>query len=1129
MDNFCWGKSVAYIVRKLVYIFTILFTYIGFAQSSVLSTGKWYKVGVTESGIFKLDRSDFLDMGINVDAVDPSSVKIYGNAVKGILPQANSVSRPSDLVENAILVQGENDGSFDAQDHILFYAVGPDENTWTETGLRYEKNIYSDTAYYFINVSGDTGKRISDKANLEGTGVEITSYSDFIVREEDINNILNSGRGWYGELYSSGEIQTFNHAVENLTSDLQLILNGIGQSSSDNIFSVTSNGNEIGVLTIDSIPSGSGTTYSIKANQAIDTFSIDQTADLDLQLAYEANSATGRGFLNYYLLLFKRSLRFQNAEMDFRTMEHVGSLIKFRIENASGITIWDVTDPTNVSEQLYDTSGNSINFQSQSSQVEEFVAFSGSDFPAPFLFEQVSNQNIRSDTQLDGIIVSHPDFYDEAERLALFHSQHGGLRVEVVSPVQIYNEFSSGRQDVTAIRDYVRHVYNTGGTLKYLLLFGDSSFDYKYRRSQNTNFVPTYESRESFHPIFSYSSDDFYGFLEDGEGDWMESVNGDHTLEIGIGRLPAKTKIEAETLVDKIIYYSTSPRTLGKWRNEIAYLADDGDANIHACHAEKLSKLIDTTHAQYNIDKLLLDAFDQEAGASAEFSPSATKALKSKVKNGAFAIDFIGHGNESLWTEEEVLTKSLIRRFTNIDKMPIFVTATCEFGRHDDPGLVSGAEELLLNDNGGAIALLTTSRPVFASTNFELNLAFHKNIFKKKNGEFQRLGDIIRATKNEGLHGPVNRNFTLLGDPMLMPAYPKLDIQINELLVDLDTLSALEEVTFTGSVQSNGAVSSGFNGRMAVSVFDIEQSLKTKGHVKTKGQESTPFVYTLRNNALFQGESSVTNGIFSFTFVVPKNISYQFKNGKISLYAWDEERNIDASGASSQFILGGTLKEPAVDTEPPDVQLYLNDETFVTGTTVGSSSLLIANIEDENGISLARNGLSQGITLHLNGERTILNDFYSANLDTYQRGTVMYPMQDLEPGSYVAILNVYDTYNNLTKREIHFLVSDESFISVFNPKVYPNPVSGEATFSFEHDHEEEDLEMLLLVYNTHGEVMSKTNFEFENSDRLVELQWQARTNSGQLLNRGIYFYRLIVKSRRDGAVKEISNKLVIVN
>lgn len=1096
-----------------------------FGQPSVLSTGTWYKIGITETGLYKIDQSTLDALGLLI-IDDPANIQLFGNGVKGELPQSNSEKRPIDLIENAIFVSGQVDGSFDPSDFILFYGVGPDKEEWTSEGFKFNKNIYSDTAYYFIKIGTGAGKRIKSKSSFSASSeIVATAFDDHIVYEEDKYNLISSGRVWLGEMLSNGESMTNSYLMEGLSSDIQAFFSVASQSPESAEFEIQSGSNRIGSVSLDAVPSGPESAYSLKARVKTANYTIPKIQNLDLSMLYRSNGINARGFVDRFYLTFKRALRLYGNETHFRTVEDIGSAIQYGIASVDNPIIWNVTDPTNYFEQEYIKSTSRAVFVSQSENIEEFVVFQGYDFPSPWIFGQVSNQNLKGDVNYEGIIISPSEFLIEANRLAQFHRQHDNLLVKVVTPNQIYNEFSAGRQDITAIRDYAKHIYDQGADLKYLLLFGDCSYDYKNRLPSNTNFIPTYESRDSFHPVYSYSSDDYFAFFEGNEGTWEETFAGDHTMEIGVGRLPIKTIEEAQTLVDKIIYYSTNPNTLGKWRNEVVYVADDADINRHARDVEDLSQIIDTTYAQYNIGKILLDAFEQISGPSKEISPRTNKAINTKIKDGVFVINFLGHGNERIWTEEEILTRTDIDQLTNRDKLPVIVTATCEFGRYDDPFQVSGAEQLILRSQGGAIALLTTSRPVLASTNFSLNEAFHKNFFRKANGQNQRLGDIIRFTKNEGLEGPINRNFTLLGDPMMKPAFPELEIVLNTLSEEIDTLSALEKVIISGDILLDGDRQEGFNGVLTAGVYDIAQNFKTRG------QESTPFTYSLRSNALFRGNAEVTNGRFDFSFIVPKNISYQFKRGKISLYASDIEKNVDAVGSSREFVVGGTAKNAIADSEPPIISLYLNDESFKNGDEVGRSFLFMANLRDESGITTARSGVVEGITLELDNESFNLNDFYTASINSYQEGKIIYPIQELEPGRYTATLKTWDTHNNSAVSSIDFIVTDKAQLFTFNEAAYPNPVGKEekTVFYFEHDREDEDLSVTLFIYGSTGEVVTQKEMLFTNSDRSIEIQWQATTSSGQRVNEGIYYYRIIIKSNFDGAMKEITQKLVILN
>lgn len=1090
---------------------------------SVLVSGEWYKVGVTETDIYKLDY-DFLDnLGLNVNTLDPRTIKVYGNGGGGMLPQSNEAPRSFDLLENALFANGQADGSFDLGDYFLFYGRSSDKVEWTSAGLVYEKNLYADTTYYFITFGGRDGLRLTSQSSEAEQSEKIMSYDDAIIYESDENNLLDSGRKWYGEALSpaSGLSTSFSFQIDHVETYELAEFHAMAQSEGDCSLAMQINGNTLGSIDFNSVPFGLGNTYSIKGSEASGIFTVSGSSDnIRIDFNFSPNGTTSIAYLDRFIVTLKRSLILLEEPLSFRSIESLNNPISsFQIDDArASMLLWDVTDAKNPISVDYTVVNGSAIFSVTTNILKEFVAFTGMNSPSPVSFGEVLNQSIKSTTSVDGIIVVHPDFLASAQRLADFHELNSDLSVEVVTTTEVYNEFSSGMQDVSAIRDYVKYVYETGGQLKYLLLFGDASYDYKNMINSNTKSVPIYESRNSLHPIFSYSSDDYFGFLESMEGEWIETPAGDHTMEIGVGRLPVKTREEAERVVNKIIRYSTSNSTLGRWRNEVLYIADDGDANVHARHAEDLSRIVDLGSG-FNSKKIYLDAFEQEITPSRQRSPATTRAIMDAIESGAFLVNYIGHGNERLWMSEQVLTISEIEEFKNFQKLPIFVTATCEFGRYDDPLQFSGAEHLLLSDQG-AIALLTTTRPVFSSTNFILNQAFHKNLLAMTLDNTIRLGDIIRQTKNNSLVGAVNRNFALLGDPMMRPAYPRFDIVLDQFQsVKADTLSALERVELTGRIVHETQTVSDFSGKLSMVLFDIATDKITIG------QESAPYPYSEQDNALFRGEVTVANGEFLIAFVIPKNISYQYQIGKISMYGWDESSGYDAIGMSKNFVLGGT-NEGLEDTTSPSLEVYFNEPSFQNGSTVGAGALLIAQFSDESGINISYLGFDRGITLDLNGTIIELNNFYSAETDDFTKGTVMYPLQDLEPGKYTALIKGSDTYNNSVTKTVQFVISDQPILQVYDFRNYPNPASTFTNFTFGHDREGESLQIDVLVYAMNGEQVESMSKQIDFSERSVTL----RMDFASRINKdGLYLYRVIVRSLVDGAAGELVGRMIIKN
>ena len=1087
---------------------------------SVLSSGKWYKVGVTQTGVYKLDRNFLSNLGLPVSSLDPRTLKVYGNGGGGMLRQANATSRPTDLLQNAIYEVGQSDGSMDANDYFLFYGHGPDKLDWSATGFDYEKNLYSDTTYYFITYEGDAGLRIGTVASEIEQPTKITSFDDVIIHELDNENLLGSGRRWFGEVLSpaTGLSKSFNYNIPNILSLQEAQLHAMAQSEGDCSMEMYVNSNLIGTLPIDAFP---GTTYGDKGVDASGSYPISGSgSSLNVQIKFNENGSPSISFIDWFSIQMTRALNFSGTQLHFRSVASFDNAISsYQLENVpTDLQIWDVTDATTPTKVSHQTSSGDAIFSRPSAEVHEFVAFTGSDFPTPSSFGKVPNQNIRSLTGVDAIIITHSTFLSEAQRLADFHTANDDMNVSVVTVRQVFNEFSSGMQDISAIRDYARHVYQTGGQLKYLLLFGDASFDYKYRLSTNSNLVPTYEARESFDPIYSYTSDDYFGFFDNDEGDWIESFSGDHTLEIGVGRIPSRTVEEANIVVNKIIRYSTSTGGFGPWKNRSIYIADDGDNNIHMEHAETLSDIL-TSNNKLESRKLYLDSFDQIINPSNETSPKLTSAILKSINDGALLVNYIGHGNETQWMDEEVLSSSEISDLRNYQKLPIFVIATCQFGKYD--GIIkSGAERFLLADQG-AVALLSTSRLVFASTNFLINQSFHASFASAETDNSKRLGDIVRETKNNSLSGPVNRNFTLLGDPMLRPAFPKYEILLDQFQgPDPENLAALDQINLSGSIQNNEILVENFNGKVNVVIYDVPVEKVTKG------QQNPVLNYYEQDNAIFRGEASVVNGLFSLELIIPKNISYSNGQGKILLYAWDSDLGIDASGESSELIIGGTNKEAAPDNVPPILNVYINEPSFRNGSKVGPGAVLIARFTDESGMNISNSGFDRGITMELNGQFFELNEYYTADLDDFTKGTVVYPLNDLEPGSYSAKIKGTDTYNNPVEKSVDFVVANQPILQTFNFNNYPNPAKTYTNFRFDHDREGESLQLQLVIYSSNGQQSIVENRIADFSDRTVNMEVDF---AGRLPKDGLYVYKLSIRSLADGALAELTGRIVIRN
>lgn len=1134
-----------------------------FATSSALSTGNWYKIGVTESGIHRIDRALLQSLGVNTQQLDPRTLQLFGNG-GGMLPQPNNAPRPDDLVENAIWVAGETDGRFDESDYVLFYAQGP--HTWQATGgspaFRHSHNIYSDTAYYFIRVGAGKGLRLSERGQASDAGQTISSYNERLYHERDLKNMVYSGREWYGEDFSAFTAsREISLPVSDLAlgSEVKLTAFLMANSSAESSYTLRLNGHTLGTQTI----SGRGTfPYHPEGVNSISTYTLNQQVlgqpmELKVGISFSTGSnSTALGFLNYLTLNYERQLKLYGDQTSFRSVASLASPVStFRMAGATANTqVWDVTDPLRPIVQQTSSSGTDLSFSAPTDVLREFVAFRNNTGLKPAAFGRVTNQDLHShnlDGNLDLVILTHPRFLQEANRLAAHRRQHSNMQVTVITTTQVYNEFSSGAQDVTAIRDYMRMLYSRsskqGDDVIYLLLFGDTSYDYKNRLTNNTNFVPVYQSRQSLHPISSYSSEDYYGFLDEDEGEWAENSTGVHLLDIGIGRLPVKSTTEAATVVDKIIAYD-SPGHFGKWRSQVTFVADDGDYNEHLNDAEFLSSYLEREHISYNPNKVYLDLYPQEAVANGQRAPEAAAAIDKAIEQGSLIVNYTGHGNEVSWAWEQILTVPQINNWRNKDRLTFLLTATCEFGRYDDPRRSSGAELALLNSQGGAIGLLTTTRPVFSSDNRVLNRNFYRAAFSPVNGRMPRLGDVMRLTKNisltetGGSRGVNNRNFTLLADPSQQLAYPHLQAQITQIngsQAASDTIGALGKVNMKGVVMAaDGSIATNFDGSLHITVYEKPITRRTLGDntPERTGEPaipggSQPLPVQLRENIVYDGQATVRSGAFELSFVVPKDIDYRYGAGKISLYAKSAAH--DALGADTAVVIGGTASGIAMDNTPPVIKLFMDDESFVFGGTTGQNPVLLAKLFDENGLNTAGIGSGHEMIAILDegtDQAIVLNDYYTSDRDSYQSGSIRYPFKDLKEGQHTLSLKAWDTHNNSAQERLEFIVSNNEKLTITQLLNYPNPFSTNTTFHFDHNRAGENIDIHIQIFTVSGKlVKTLQGTSYASQSHLADINWNGRDEFNNTLARGVYVYRIIVRSQYDGATATRFEKLVLLN
>jgi hypothetical protein len=1103
--------------------------------TSVLADGDVYKFGVNQTAVHKLDYNYLKNtLGIsNIDQINPRNIHIYGNGGY-MLPELNSTPRPDDLLENAIFVSGEGDGRFDPTDFILVYTTGPApievRTINSEQRLTIRQNLYDRHAWYFVKIGGTSGLRVDEQPSLAAdASTPTTTEMDDVARlEDDRENLLDwstahqgSGKRFYGDRFEQTRTKDYTLGFPNIVTTKPATITGsfASRHSTGSSVRITADTKpfsaSLGSVTLDDNNSPVASEGSING-----TFTPDDNT-VQLKVEHLASGAA-RGWLDFIEVNARRRLTMDGKMMGFRDLTtRANAKTTFQLQNTAGgsLRVWDVSVRARAVQQQYNTSGNDVSFTAATDTIlRQYIAFTDDAlFPSPDANGgRVSNQNVHSLSEVEMLIVYHPDFEGAAQQLAQHRRDYSGLNVSTVPIGQVFNEYSSGGKDPVAIRDLARQLYErTGGNFKYLLLFGDGSFDPKNNTNGivNQDFIPVWETENSLSPIFSYPSDDFFSLLSPDEGGQL-----DGPAEIAVGRIPCNSTAEADAVVRKIIAYDREPQTLGDWHLRLLYMADD-DESYHIDQAEDLSDLSQATERWFNVDKIYFDAYQRVATASEKRIPDAKAAINANIFKGALMAQYIGHGGPKGWAQERVVDLTDISGWENETKQPLFITATCSFGGYDDYSFRTGAEEIMLKPDGGGIALMTTVRPVFIGPNDVLTDAVQKFIFRRDttNNTYLPIGDILRSAKNTLTSGVEEnaRRFTLLGDPAMRLAMPEHRVKtdsINGRAVTgiPDTLRALQRVRISGSVTDvGGARLDNFNGRAYVTIYDKPQSLTTLA------LNSSPLRnYTVQRNILFRGSATVTNGRFSVSFVLPKDLNYAFGLGKISYYA-ENGTPFDAAGADgTHMVIGGTSSEVADDT-PPLVQPFLNTDAFVFGGITDDDPKVLVKCRDDNGMNVSGTSLGHDLTAVLDGnilDLIVLNGFYESAQDDSRRGQAIYPLRNLAPGKHTLTVKGWDVANNPGEGYTEFVVAADGKAALDHVLNYPNPFTTNTSFQFEHNLAGQMMDVQITVFTVSGRIVKTIQHTaIPEGFRVTDINWDGRDEYGDQLAKGVYVYRVKVR------------------
>ncbi|WP_340105812.1 type IX secretion system sortase PorU [Rhodohalobacter sp. 8-1] len=1138
--------------------------------STPLSDGEWYKIPVSEKGIYALGSDYLIELGITVEQLNPENIQIW-TTPGGELPRLNAAERPQ-LAQIPILVEGEADGSFDESDRVIFYADSPhQEFRDTESNsFSHQLHRYSENNYVFLRIDGSEESLRQETTDVTGTGPVITEFRDFRWIEEELAKsepTIRSGLEWYGMRLSNSAGQRqrtiFDDTIPGLISGrtMDIDIRFIGRSTQSMGMSFSYGNENLGsssVLPINNYRSEEGISGRSRTLRAAATVQDSEQIQLTGQL--NASDPTSEGMIDWIRLSYDRQLITDNDYLYVYSPGNVtGQVATYELRGFTAQPlVMEVSDP--LQPELLDVSGTAaeISFSYNHTEDNRFIAQASYFTPEPG--ERIPNQNLRGiSINPDYVIVTSEFYTDLASEWADYRREKDGYEVAVVTQEQIFNEFSGATPDVTAIRDYIKFLYDLSmesgqEPLQNLLLFGDATYDYKNIVGGSlVNHVFTFQSDESLHRINSYGSDDYYGFLDDTEGEWLPNRSNER-LDIGVGRFPVSTLAEARVLMNKIRTYE-SPETTGDWKTRFTFVSDDDfpdvqtNRDLHLLNADGTAQVIDVVESATKINKIHMLSYPVETSAAGRRVPGASNDMIRSFNEGSLIINYSGHGGQFVLADEQLFTTEMISRLKNRDRLSIFVTATCQFGRFDDTSARSGAEQTLLWAEGGIVSALTTTRVVYTSStagsnNFGLNIQLTRKMLERdENGLPLRLGNIYKNTKNTSQGSGFNaRKFILLGDPAMRIGLPEQRTEITRINdVDLQQfpdstlqIRALDTMSLAGQVtDSQGNYLPGFSGQTTITVFDSERvvSLPDRDWVQEGRCYTGDCKYTVENDILFNGRVSVENGRFNTEFIIPRDISFTPDNGRVLAYT--STNGTDGAGSVSNVIFNGINEDAPADSDGPTLDAYLNDRNFVNGNLVGSSSTLIVDLEDEAGINTTGTGVGHEIiaTIDTNPRKTVvLNEFYQSNLDDFRKGRIEYPLDELPQGSYTLTVRAWDVYNNPEEATIHFEVADSDELKIRNVYNYPNPMSRNTRFIFEHNQPGNQLDISIRIYTLSGMPVTHLQESQITSNSYANIEWNGLDRDYDRLANGTYIYVLRVgtDTPEGKQTEEKIEKLVII-
>ncbi len=1074
------------------------------ATSSVLAAGTWIKMEVADEGMYKIDANYLRSVGIDPASLNSlTDVKIFGADGRNI-PENPVTPRPQDLPQLAVEYVDKNlNSKFDNDDYVLFYGQGI--SGWNYDPVlkqfRHYTNPYTFSNYYFLSVGSSAPVRQMNVVAITSTsGGKLNQVPGKVFFDEDRFNFNQSGQLWVSPPMNGNESRVISTKLTGWIPGTRVTYryHVYSRSNTDAVFVVEESGVQISSVVIDG-----KSDYDLNspeftyANDAMPEITVtpslvDQRSNV--KFVYSVNSSVASGFIDWLNIFYSQQLSAASDVLVFASPDTSG-VVEY---SATGFTtnlmeVYEVSDMNNVrkiSHQMEQSLG-SLSFKDSLSTgtIKKYWTGTPAKYLTPKSAIKIPNSDLHGSNGAEFIIITHNEFKNEALRLKTHKENLPGAKkisTVVVDIDTVFNEFGIGMPDPTAMRDFIRHAaFQWNIKAKYVLFFGDASYDYRSILKNDRSFVPTYETPQSNDKIRTYSNEDFFSYIDS---------NSTASVGIAHGRLTPRSIDDARFIVDRIIHYESNT-SLGTWKNRITIVADDiyatpddpNDPN-HTGQAEVLASIY--TPKDFDVKRIFLEEYPLVFTSSGRRKPDARRAILDQVNNGTLILNYIGHGNPKVWAHESVLTQDDVRNaLTNSDRLTFIVAATCDWGRFDEAGESSSAEDVVFNAKGGAIGVLSATRAVYSHSNALTNQYFYSYLFSEKPA--MRLGDAYLLTKNVLTDIENKQKYFLLGDPTLRLAVPGgtivIDSLMNSLSVTTDTIKALEKITLTATVRDGtNAVSTSYNGTALLTIYDSE---------KTKSITTIPgFGYNENGAIIYKGESSIMNGVMKATFIVPKDIAYENKNGRISIYFSNAVS--DGRGYTKNFTVGGTSEIAQPDSAGPEISIYFDDVRFRSGDVVNEQPTLIVGLKDSSGINSSTNSIGHRLEAWIDGSsKSIdLTEFYNGKVDSYQDGTAKYQFENLSQGSHSIKVRAWDVNNNSSTEEAFFIVASSGGLSIQQLYNFPNPVSTRTTFTFHHN-QLTPIDVKIQVYSVAGRLIH-TIESFGITDRFVKIKWNKRDADG---------------------------------